>query len=34
LTLWSGNLLAAVVAHVLVNGINLQRLARQGRQES
>lgn len=34
LTLWSGNLLAAVVAHVAVNGINLQRLARQGRAET
>ena len=27
LTVWTGNLLAAVVAHVLVNGVNLRRLA-------
>ena len=28
LVLWTGNLLAAIVAHVLVNAINLTRLAR------
>lgn len=28
LTLWRGNILAAVVAHVLVNAVNLRRLAR------
>lgn len=29
LTAWSGNLLAAVVAHTLVNAINLRRLAKE-----
>jgi membrane protease YdiL (CAAX protease family) len=29
LVLWTGNLLAAVVAHVLVNAVNLSRLSRQ-----
>jgi membrane protease YdiL (CAAX protease family) len=28
LMLWRGNLLAPVLAHVLVNGVNLRRLAR------
>jgi len=32
LTAWSGNLLAAVSAHVLVNALNLRRLVRQGRE--
>jgi len=31
LTAWSGNLLAAVVAHTLVNAVNLGRLAEEGR---
>jgi membrane protease YdiL (CAAX protease family) len=30
LVLWTGNLLAAIVAHVLVNAVNLTRLARKG----
>ena len=30
LMLWRGNLLAPVIAHVLVNGVNLGRLARRG----
>lgn len=34
LTAWSGNLLAAVVAHTLVNAINLRRLALEGRKGS
>lgn len=34
LTLWSGNLLAAVVSHTLVNAVNLGRLAREGRSGS
>jgi membrane protease YdiL (CAAX protease family) len=34
LTVWSGNLLAAVVAHTLVNAVNLGRLARKGRRWS
>lgn len=32
LTAWSGNLLAAITAHALVNAVNLRRLARQGRE--
>lgn len=31
LTAWTGNLLAAVVAHTLVNAVNLGRLAEEGR---
>ena len=29
LTLWRGNLLPAIVAHMLVNGVNLLRLMRE-----
>lgn len=31
LTVWSGNLLAAVAAHTLVNAVNLRRVAEEGR---
>lgn len=34
LTVWSDNLLAAVVAHTLVNAVNLRRLAEEGRRRS
>lgn len=33
LTLWTGNLLAAIWAHVLVNAVNLSRLARRETEE-
>jgi membrane protease YdiL (CAAX protease family) len=33
LMLWRGNLLAPVVAHILVNGVNLARLDREGAEE-